>query len=113
MDDGFVTLEEPDFSAGYLDVVFKWTAHTDGSSGHASNYPTYNGSSSQSKTYSHTSTTNLTGIELVVEYQLGGIIYRAVNGELVPYQLYRAEDGVLVPYQIQHAEDGALVPYGG
>lgn len=58
-------------------------------------------------------TTNISDIYLMIEYKQNGIIYRAVNGALVPYQLYRAEDGVLVPYQIQHAEDGALAPYGG
>lgn len=60
-----------------------------------------------------TAETKITEVYLLIEYKLNGIIYRAVSGELVPYQLYRAEDGVLVPYQIQHAEDGALAPYGG
>ena len=34
--DGFVTLESPDFSTGSIEVVFRWTAYTDGTSAHSS-----------------------------------------------------------------------------
>lgn len=110
-DDGFVTLEDPDFSAGYIDVVFRWRAWTDNSSAHSDTYPTYNGSNSQSKTYNHSSTTNVDEVYLLVEYEYGGIIYRAENGTLVPYQLYHVESGELVPYQLFKVVDGKLVQY--
>ena len=111
-DGSFVTLENPDLSAGYVDVVFRWTAWTDGSSAHSSSYPTYNGTSSQAVTHNHESPTTVYDIYLLIEYEHSGIIYHAENGVLVPYKLYHAEGGALVPYLLQHAEDGALVPYG-
>lgn len=109
---GFVTLSNPDFSAGYIDVVFKWQASRDGTTTHNSSYPGYNGSSSQSKTYSHTSNSDVSDVYLLIEYQSGSVIYHAENGKLVPYQLFRAEGGKLVPYQLQQAEGGKLVRYG-
>lgn len=111
-DDGIVTLDAPDFSAGYVDVMFAWTGYTDGSSAHRDEYPTHNGSDSQVSTFGHTSTSKVSDIYLLIEYQQNGIIYHAEGGKLVPYQLYRAENGALVPYQIKHAEAGELVPYG-
>ena len=95
-DTGNVTVEI-DPSATSVDVVFRFRAN-----GSAS-YPIGNREGS----------TTISNIYLLITYKLNGIIYHAVSGELVPYQLYRAENGVLVPYQIQHAEDGALAPYGG
>lgn len=111
-DDGFVTLESPDFSAGYVDIEFQWNAYTDGAGGHSSNPPAYNGSTSQTRSNSHQSPTTVSDIYLLIEYENSGIIYRAENGVLVPYKLYHAEGGALVPYLLRYAEDGALVPYG-
>lgn len=111
-DDDFVTLEASNLSNGYIEVEFEWTSYTDGTNAHRSQYPSYNGSSSQSKTSSHESTSNITEVYLLVEYELGSVIYHAENGVLVPYQLYYAEDGALTPCQLQYAENNALVKYG-
>ena len=95
--EGFVTLESLIVSDGYVEVEFAWTAYTDDSSAHRSEYPTYNGTSSQSTTKNHASTTTVSEIYLLIE-NAGGTLYRAEGGKLVPYQLCRAEGGKLVPY---------------
>lgn len=101
-DDGFVTLDLPDFSTGSIDVKFSWKASVDpsGSDAHSSEYPTYNGTNSQSVTYSHSSPSDVSKVYLLVEYELRGIVYRADGGVLVPYQIYHAENGELIPYQL-------------
>ena len=111
--DGFVELSSPDFSAGYIDVAFSWTANTDGSTAHSGEAPAYNGSTPRIVVKDHESPSNVTEVYLLIETSGGtGYIYHAEDGVLVPYQLYHAEDGALVPYQLQHAEGGVLVPYG-
>lgn len=118
----FVTLSTTDVSSGYVNVTFKWTATRDSTSSHDSQYPTYNGTSSQTVSKSHVSTSNITNVYLLVEYTTDGtggtttpsscsVIYRCVDGELVPYCLYRCVDGVLVPYNIYKCVDGTLVQY--
>lgn len=84
-----------DTKATSVDVVFRFRANGD-----------------TSTTGNRSATASVSEIYLLIE-TVGGCIYRAENGVLVPYQLYRAENGVLVPYQFQHAENGALAPYGG
>lgn len=107
---GFVTLGPLVVSGGYVEIEFAWTAYTDGSSAHQSEYPTYNGTSSQSVTRNHASTTNVSDVYLLIG-NAGGSLYRAEGGKLVSYQLCRAEGGKLVPYQLCRAEGGKLVPY--
>lgn len=123
---GFVTLSTTDLSAGYINVVFKWTATRDNTSAHDSQYPTYNGTSSQTVTKNHVSTSNITNVYLLVEYTTdstggessgtttptsGSCIYRYVNGELVPYCIYKCVNGVLVQYNLYRCVDGKLVQY--
>lgn len=100
-EDGFVTLNDTDFSAGYVDVAFSWKAYTDGSSAHGSEYPTYNGTSSQTVTRSHESPSTVSDVYLLLETTGGtGYIYHAEDGVLVPYSFYRAENGALVLYTL-------------
>lgn len=110
---GFVTISNPTITNNKISAVFKWkaTGHASGTSQHASDYPNYNGSSSQSVSKPHYSNSAISDIYILIEYQSGSIIYHAENGVLVPYQLFHAENGKLVPYQIQHGEGGKLVPY--
>lgn len=65
---------------------------------------------STSSTGSHSGTTTVSEIYLLIETE-GGYIYLGEGGKLVPYQLCRGEDGKLVPYQLHHAEGGKLAPY--
>ena len=110
--DGFVELASPDFSAGYIDVTFTWTAYTDGSTAHSSEAPAYSGSTPVIQTRSHESPSSISEVYLLIETEeAGGYIYRAESGQLVPYQLCRAESGQLVPYRLHRAESGQLVPY--
>lgn len=67
-----------------------------------------NGSTTQG-TGSHSGVSRLTEVYLMIEYELGGYIYRVVGGVLTPYQVFRAENGALVQYQLYHAENGELV----
>jgi hypothetical protein len=109
-DEGYVALDVADISSGVADVEFSWLAKPDSARSH-SDYPTYNGNSSQSKTYWHYTDVEVTDVFLLVEYKMNGLIYRAVSGSLVPYQIYRAEDGALVPYLLFKAVDNELVQY--
>lgn len=108
---GSITLDSSSLSSGSVSVTFTWQANKDTSTNHDGQYPGYQGNSSESRTFSHPSTANVTNVYLLVEYQNGSIIYHAENSVLVPYQLFHAENGELVPYQIQHGEGGELVPY--
>ena len=109
--DGSVSLDVSSFSNGSIDVSFSYKANTDSSSSHNSSYPAWEGSTTQTVTYTHSSSASISNVYLLVEYQNGSVIYHAENGVLVPYQLFHAENGELVPYQIQHGEGGELVPY--
>lgn len=111
-ENGFVTLTDPDWSTGSINVEFSYTADKDSLYNHDGGYPTYNGSSTRSRTFYHSSEPEVSEIYLQLEYQTGSVIYHAENGILVPYQLFYAENGELVPYQLQHGENDVLVPYG-
>ena len=108
---GYISLDTSSLSSGSVSLTFSLQANRDSNTNHDGAYPTYNGNSSQSRTFSHSSVANVTNVYLLVEYQNGSVIYHAENGVLVPYQLFHAENGELVPYQIQHGEGGKLVPY--
>lgn len=109
---GSITLDASSITSGSVSVTFSLKANQDANRAHKDAYPTYNGSSSQSRTFYHTATGTISNIYLMVEYQTGSVIYHAENGKLVPYQLFKAENGVLVPYLIQLGEGGKLVTYG-
>ena len=66
--DGFVTLDNVDISDGTINIVFAWNADFDPTENHAS-YPTYNGSSSQTIDRSHESTSNVTSVYIIVDYE--------------------------------------------
>lgn len=59
----------------------------------------------------HSAVANVSNIYLLIEYESGGVIYKAVNGALVGYGLYRAENGKLVQYTPMKAVGGRLVEY--
>ena len=101
-ENGFVTLSVTDFSAGYIDVTFSWKAYTDGSGAHGSEYPTYNGSISQTVTKSHESPSDVSSVYLLIE-TAGGCIYHVEEGKLVPYNIYHAENNGLVLYTLYGA----------
>lgn len=109
--DGFAILDVADFSSSDVEVEFSWKANPDSRTSHDSTNPTYNGNSSQSKTYWHSSDVEIKQVDLLVEYKMNGLIYRAVGDKLVPYQIYHAENEKLVPYQLFKAVDNALVRY--
>ena len=108
---GYISLDTSSLSSGSVSLTFSLQANRDSNTNHDGAYPGYNGNSSQSRTFSHSSVADVTNVYLLVEYQNGSVIYHAENGVLVPYQLFHAENGKLVPYQIQHGEGGNLIPY--
>jgi hypothetical protein len=110
-DNGFVTLDIADFSSNDIGVEFAWQANQDSYSEHDSTYPTYDGNSSQPKTYYHSLDANIKEVYLLVEYKMKGLIYRAVGDKLVPYQIYHAENDKLVPYLLFKDENNTLVQY--
>lgn len=67
--EGFVTLISPDFSDNTINVTFSWNANTDSSSAHSSEYPTYNGSDSQTVYKEHTSSSVVENVYIVVDYE--------------------------------------------
>lgn len=56
-------------------------------------------------------TTEITNIYLAIQYKLNGLVYLAVSGSLVPYQIYHAEGDQLSQYQLFKAVDNELVLY--
>lgn len=110
-DDGFVKIDAPDFSSGSIDVQFSWAANMDSTTAHAGEAPEFNGSYSRVVATDHESPSTITNVYLLIEYKQNGLIYRAVSGAIVPYQIYRAEGGSLAPYQLFKAVNGELIQY--
>ena len=115
--DGFVTISGVEASASSVDVEFLFVAERDTLSehGYTNTSPNYWPEGQTTPKYNeHTSSAVISEVYLLIDYEedVGGYIYHAEGGELVPYQLYHAENGVLVPYQLQRSVDDVLVPYG-
>lgn len=67
--DGFVTLTNPSFSDNAINITFSWIADTDNSGSHSSDYPTYDGNSSQTVYKEHTSSSKITEVYIIVDYE--------------------------------------------
>lgn len=66
---GFVTLSNPTVSSGKIRVTFEWKANMHSNSQHSSSEkPTYNGNSSQTKSFSHSAITEVTDVYMLVTY---------------------------------------------
>lgn len=95
--DGFVEVTPPAETDASLSVSFQFQSMPHSSpSSHVDDITpgTYH-----DPYFAHTSAASVTDVYLLIEYEdIGGYIYHAENGVLVPYNFYRAEGGVLVPY---------------
>lgn len=67
--DGMVRLSNPDFTDGTISILFSWTADTDDSTAH-NDYPTYNGSSTQTVDKEHQSISKVERVYVIVDYEV-------------------------------------------